>query len=167
MVVDVEGVRVVRRAIAIRVVGREVAAVLGRVGRDIIRADPQELAHPLVALEAAAAPPPRHARADEREILHRVDERVVLDQLALLPQQAVELAYVVRPEPREEHELLRRRHGRDRVHLQEPELAHGVEHTGRAAVEKLCAYGDAPGAFERELYAGIRTDTTRSSARAR
>ena len=100
-------------------------------------------------------------------VVLRIKERVVLDQLALLPHQPVELADVVRAEAREEHKLLRRRDGRDRVHLQEPELAHGVEHTGRAAVEKLCAYGDAPGAFERELYAGIRTDTTRSSARAR
>ncbi len=51
----------------------------------------QEVADPLVALQLAAAPELRHARTLERQVLDRVDEGVVLEQLPLLPEQAVEL----------------------------------------------------------------------------
>src|SRR5438067_2793806 len=66
----------------------------------------------LVHRGAALAP---HAGADERIVLQRPDERAPLEQLALLPQQAVELGGVVGAEPAPEDELLRRRDGRDRV----------------------------------------------------
>ena len=54
-------------------------------------------------------------------------------------------AGVERAEPAEEDELLRRRDGGDRVHLQEAEPSHGVEHARRGAVEQLRAHGDPPG----------------------
>src|SRR3954454_19998635 len=86
----------------------------------------------LVHRQPALSP---HARPDERKVLDRPDERAPFEQLAFLPEQAVELRGVVRPEPAPEHELLRRRDTRDRIDLQEPELAHGVEHALGAAVE--------------------------------
>ena len=82
------------------------------------------------------------ARSSGR-ILDRPDERVPLDELALLPEQAVELRRVVRPEPAPEHELLRRRDGRDRVDLEEAELPDGVEDRASGAVQELRADGDA------------------------
>ena len=102
----------------------------------------QEVTDPLVALQLAAAPELRHARTLERQVLDRVDEGVVLEELPLLPEQAVELGRVERAEPAEENELLGRRDRRDRVHLQKAEPAHGVEHGARRAVEKLRPDGD-------------------------
>src|SRR3954449_3265807 len=90
----------------------------------------------LVHRRPALAP---HSRPDERKVLDRPDERAPFEQLALLPEQAVELGGVVRAESAPEHELLRRRDTRDRVDLEEPELSHGVEHALGAPVEHLRA----------------------------
>ena len=100
----------------------------------------QEVARPRVARRA----PPPHARADERQVLDRPDERVPLEELALLPDQPVELGDVERAEAAVENEVLRRRDRRDRIHLQEAEAAHDVEHVRRAAVERLRAHRDPP-----------------------
>jgi len=95
----------------------------------------QELRPPaLPRMPAALA---AHARQDERQVLDRVDERVPLDEPPLLPQQPVELCAVEGPEPAPEDEVLWRRHSRDRVDLEEPEPADGIEDTRRGAVEQL------------------------------
>src|SRR5713226_7523248 len=95
----------------------------------------QELGPPaLPRMPAALA---AHAREDERQVLDRVDEGVPLEEPALLPQQPVELRAVEGPEPAPEHEVLWRRHSRDRVDLEEPEPADGIEDTRRGAVEQL------------------------------
>src|SRR5262249_56570512 len=65
----------------------------------------------------------------------------------LLPEQALELVRVVGAEPAPEDELLRRRHGRDRVELEEADAPDGVEDARRGAVEELGANGDAPRLF--------------------
>src|SRR5213595_2270948 len=96
-------------------------------------------------LVSGLPPPASHPRSDQREVLDRPDECTPLEQLSLLPQQAVELGDIVRPEPTPEHQLLRRRHARDRIDLEEAELANGLELAPRAAVEQLCPNGDAPG----------------------
>jgi len=44
--------------------------------------------------------------------------------------------------------MLRRRHGRDRIHLQEPEAPNRVEHRRRRAVQQLRADRDAARLFE-------------------
>jgi len=104
----------------------------------------QEVPDPAVPRRVAEAPPLRHSRADERQVLDRPDERVPLEELSLLPQQPVELGGVVGPEPAEEHELLRGRDRRDRVHLEEAEVSHRVEDRHRGAVEELRAHRDSP-----------------------
>src|SRR5215204_6175000 len=70
-----------------------------------------ELLRPLVALERPPRPP--HQRAQERQILDRIYERLPLEQLLFLPEQPVELDAVVGAEPAPEDELLRRRDRRD------------------------------------------------------
>ena len=95
----------------------------------------QEVAHPEVAAEGLGAPALRHPCAKERHVLHGIDERVVLHELALVPQQPVELARVELPEPAVEHELLRRRDRRDRVHLEEAEMPDRLQDVRRGAVE--------------------------------
>jgi len=68
----------------------------------------KELVSP--TLPGVATAPPPHARADERQVLDRPDVRRVLEQRALLPQEAVELGRVVaRPEPAVDDEVLRGR----------------------------------------------------------
>jgi len=62
----------------------------------------------------------------------------VLEQLSLLPEQAVELRSIVAgPQPAEEDEVLRRGDGRDGVDLQEAEPSDRVENVCRGAVEEL------------------------------
>src|SRR5581483_5449184 len=78
-----------------------------------------------------------HACAQERQRLDRPDEGAPLDELPLVPDQAVELAAVVRPEPAPGNEVLRRRDARDRIDLQEAEPAYKREQIGRRAVEQL------------------------------
>ena len=87
---------------------------------------------------AAAA----HASPEQRQRLDRPDEGVPLEQLSLLPEEAVELRDVVRAESAPEHELLRRSDGRDRVDLEVAEPPDRVEHGRRRAVEELGAHGD-------------------------
>ena len=91
------------------------------------------------------APSAPHPRPDQREILDRPDERAPLEQLLLRPEEPVELGGVIRPQPTPEHEPLRCRDARDRIDLEEAELADRVEHVPRAAVEQLRTNGDAPG----------------------
>ena len=97
-----------------------------------------------------AGAPPTHAREQQRKILGRPDVGVPLDELSLVPEQAVELGDVVRPETAPEHEVLRRRDGRDRVDLEEAERADGVEDGRRRAVEELRAHGDAARLLRRD-----------------
>jgi len=111
----------------------------------------QEIAYPEVARQGVRAPVLRHPRADERQVFDRVDERVVLEELPLLPEQPVELGAVVGTEAAEEDELLGGCHGRDRVHLQEAELPDRVENRRGGAVEELGAHGDPPRLFERNV----------------
>src|SRR5436309_5749616 len=106
----------------------------------------EELTSPEVAfaLVEPEPPPPRHARTLQRQVLDRIDESVVLEQLPLLPLQPVELASVERAETAPEDEVLRGRNRRNRVHLEEAEAADGLEDVARRAVEQLCAHGDSP-----------------------
>ena len=68
-----------------------------------------------------------------------------------LPEKPVELVRVVRnPEPAPEHEVLRRRDGRDRVELQPSERPDGPEHVGSEAVEQLRTHGDAARLLDRD-----------------
>src|SRR5439155_25135372 len=90
-----------------------------------------------------ALPPAPHPSAHERQRLERPDERVPFEQLALLPEQALELgAVVLGPKSAEQDEVLRRGDRGDRVQLEEAEAADGVEDIGRAPVEELRTDGD-------------------------
>src|SRR5205814_2993033 len=88
--------------------------------------------------------PPRRARErpNQRKVFDRVDERVPLEQLPVLPQQPVELSRVVPAEPTPEHESLRRRDDRDRVELEEAEPPDRAEDAARRAVQQLRTDGD-------------------------
>src|SRR5262245_54583816 len=110
----------------------------------------EELLGPALALEPARATALPHERADERERFDRPDERVPLEELSLVPQEAVELARVERPEAAPQDEMLRLRDRGDRVELEEAEAANGVEHATRGAVEELRAHGDAARLFDRD-----------------
>jgi hypothetical protein len=105
----------------------------------------EELVAALFPGVLVAAPAPPHPRLHERQVLDRPDEGVPLEELPFLPEETVELRRIEGAEPAEEHELLRRRDRRDRVHLQEAELSHGVEDRRGAPVEQLRPHGDAPG----------------------
>src|SRR5262249_53259952 len=86
---------------------------------------------------------PAHARPDERKILRRPEEGGPLQELPLLPEETVELRRRVAAETAPEDEVLWRRDRRDRVELEEPERADGVENARRGAVEELRAKRDA------------------------
>ena len=71
----------------------------------------------------------------------------------LLPQQPVELAAVEGAEPAPQHELLRGRHGGDRIELEEPESPHRLEDARRRAVESLSADRDPASLLDADLCA--------------
>src|SRR5436309_918324 len=71
-----------------------------------------------------------HAGQDQREVLDRPNEGAPFEELALSPEQPIELRHVVGAEAAPEDELLRRGDGCDRVDLQEAKTAHGVEDAG-------------------------------------
>src|SRR5437867_6261617 len=72
--------------------------------------------------------------------------------MLVVPEEVVQLGAVVRrPEAAEQHEVLWRRDGGDRVELQITETPHGIEDAGRAAVEELGADGDAARFVARDL----------------
>jgi hypothetical protein len=83
-----------------------------------------------------------HPGTDQRQRLDRPDEGIPLDQLPLDPEEPIELRGVEGADPAPEHGVLGPRHRRDRVELEEPEPAHGLEDVARRAVEKLRANGD-------------------------
>ena len=97
-----------------------------------------------------ARPSPAHERLHDREILDRPDERVPLEELLLLPEQPIERAAVVRPEPAPGDEVLRRRDARDGIDLEEAEPANGVEQALGRAVEELRADRDPPSFLRRD-----------------
>ena len=82
--------------------------------------------------------PPAHPGLQNRQRLRRPDERVPLEELLLLPEQAVELGDVVGAEAAPEDELLWRRDRRDRVDLQEAESPN-VSRTFVAEPSRSCA----------------------------
>ena len=94
---------------------------------------------PVVRRTAAA-----HPCAQQRKRLDRPHVRVPLEEPALDPEQPLQLGAVVRAETAPEHELLRRRDGRDRIDLEEAEPPDGVEDRARGPVEELRAHCDAP-----------------------
>jgi hypothetical protein len=96
---------------------------------------------------AAAA----HPRPQERQRLDRPDERVPFDQLALDPEQPVELARVVGPEPAVKDEVLRDGDRGDGVELQEPQPPDRVEDAVRRSVQELRADGDPAGLLDADL----------------
>src|SRR5207253_9176216 len=106
------------------------------------RIRPQELVAPPVALVPLRAAVPADARLDQRQRLGRIDEGVELEELPFLPEQPVELGRVESAEPAPEDEVLGWRDRRDRIELEEPEPAHGVEDAASGAVEELRADGD-------------------------
>jgi len=66
--------------------------------------------------------------------------------------------------------MLRRRYGRDRIHLQESEAPNRVEHRGRRAVEQLRADSDAPCPFEYQRFRAngrVSKNVLRMAARLR
>src|SRR5262245_2127226 len=103
----------------------------------------QKLVPPAIPQVVRGPPVLAHQPAQQRQRLDRPDERVPLDQLLLVPEEAVELARVERPEAAPEHEPLRRSDGRDRVELQEAEPPDRVDDALRGAVEQLRADGDS------------------------
>src|SRR5688500_10648210 len=105
----------------------------------------QELGRPALALRLPSTAEVADPRPDERQVLDRVDERIPLEQGAVLPQQPVEpRAVVLRPEPTEEDEMLRALDRSDDVDLEEAEPADGLEHAVGAAVQQLRTHGDPP-----------------------
>ena len=109
--------------------------------------------HPPLVLGLSRTPEVADPGANEREVLERVDERVPLEERALLPQQPVELrAVVVRAEAAEQDEVLRALDRLDDVDLEEAEPPNGVQHVRGAAVEELCAHGDPPRFLEADLH---------------
>src|SRR6185295_12020245 len=127
------------------------------------RVRPQELGSLLLVLGLAS--PSAHARADEREVLDRPDECAPLEELALLPEQAIELGPVVRTEAAPEDEPLRRRDGGDRIDLQETQPANCREHAVGAPVEKLTTDRDLPCLCEGDRR-GLHRVRTFSASRA-
>ena len=75
-------------------------------------------------------------------------ERVPLEELAVLPDQPVELCDVEPAQPVEKHEVLRRGDRRDGIQLEEPEPAYGVEDVLPAAVEQLGPDRDTAGPLD-------------------
>ena len=116
-------------------------------------------------LPGAVSPP--HPRLQERQVFARVQKRVPLDELALLPEQALQLRVIEWAEAAPQDELLRRRNRRDGVELQEAEPLHGVEHSGRRPVEQLCANGDPPRLLDRHLAHARRSTRSSPIVRAR
>ena len=108
---------------------------------------------------------PAHAGEQHRKLLDRVDERVDLDELVLLPDQAVELLPSVGPEPAPEHEVLRRRDRRDRIDLEEAEPADRLQDAARRAVEQLRPHRYPPCLLDRDLphQATVSSSSTRAS----
>src|SRR6266516_1666824 len=98
---------------------------------------PQELSSPLLVF--CLAPPPAHARADEREVLDRPDECTPLEELAFFPKQSVELGRVVGSEAAPQDESLRGCDRGNRIDLEEAEPANWRVYAVGAAVEKLSA----------------------------
>jgi hypothetical protein len=86
-----------------------------------------------------------HARQPRGEVIDGIDERDPLEQHALLPQESVEHGRVVAAQPAPEDEQVAGCHDGGGIELERAQPAHGVEHPGRRAVEKLGPYGDAPG----------------------
>ena len=128
----------------------------------------QELVHPALALGVPRTPEVPDPGANERQVLDRVDERVPLEERALLPQQPVELrAVVARAQPAEEDEVLRALDGLDDVDLEETEPAHGREHVRRGAVESLRPHGDAPCLLGADLHRRTSSSSIERANRSR
>ena len=131
----------------------------------------QEVVHPALALRPPGTAEVADPRAHERQVLDRIDERVPLEERALLPEQPVELDPVVAgPEPAEEDEVLRPLDGLDDVDLEKAEPAHGLEHAGRGPVERLRPYRDPPSLLEGHVHLTTSSSpivrASRSSARS-
>src|SRR2546430_11831492 len=75
-------------------VAREQRPIALDLAEDVVaqpRVLAEEPARPFIALQRASAPPAGHPRTLQRQVLDRIDERVVLAQPPPLPEQAVEL----------------------------------------------------------------------------
>src|SRR5438093_5054308 len=104
------------------------------------RVRPQKLSSPLFPFRLAT--PAAHACADEREVLDRPDEGAPLEELALFPEQSVELGLVVGAEAAPQDESLWGCDRGNRIDLEKAEPANCREHAVGAAVEKLRADRD-------------------------
>src|SRR6185436_3434822 len=119
----------------------------------------QELVHPSLVLGVARTPEVADPRSDERQILERVDERVPLEERALLPEQPVELCPVVAgSQPAEQDEVLRPLDRLDHVDLEEAEAPHRLVDVLRGAVEELRPHRDAPRFLDADLH--LRTSSS-------
>ena len=94
---------------------------------------------------------PLHPRLEQRQRLDRPDERVPLDELPVDSKQPVQFGRVEGSEAAPEDEVLRRRDGRDRVELEEPDPADSVEDAARRAVDELRPDGDPAGLLDSDL----------------
>ena len=108
------------------------------------------------------APARPHPCAQQRQVFDGPDERVPVDELALLPEQAVDLRRVVGAEAAPEDELLRRCDGRDRVDLEKADSADRVEDRAGRPVEQLRSDGDSACLLETD---DPRADPERLEAR--
>src|SRR5438132_903977 len=91
------------------------------------------------SLCSSRTPSARNPCAQQGERFDRIDERVELDELPFLPEQAIELGRLERAEAAPEDEVLRGRDGRNRVELEESEPANGLQDAASGAVEQLRA----------------------------
>ena len=110
--------------------------------------DTQEVA--AAPLPRVLAAPPRHACVDQRQVLDRPDGRVPFEERPLLPQEPVELGRVVVAETAPEDELLRRRHRRDRVDLEEAQPPNRLANPLGRPVEQLRPDRDPPRLLDRD-----------------
>ena len=105
-----------------------------------------------------------HLRLEERQVLDRVDERVPLDERALIPEEAAELGPVVRAEAAPEHEELGALDAAGRVELEEAEAPHGVEHVG-ALPSRSCARTAIRRAWPSESSTGLASASSSACGR--
>ena len=121
--------------------------------------------HPVEACLPATrlVPPLGHLRAVQRHVLARPDHRQQFEQLPV-PQRVLQLSRRVRRSKAAPcHQIGVRRDGRRRVDLQQGEVTHRLQQTGRPlTVQQLRAHRDAARIDARKLMDGHRSRLTTS-----
>src|SRR5206468_10784045 len=104
---------------------------------------------------------------EQRQRLDRPDERAPFEEEPIDPKQAGEVRGVEGPQPAPQHEVLRFRHGRDRIHLQEPEPSHGAEHAVGGPIEQLRANRDPSRLLQRDRSSQRAAQAARNASAVR